>query len=240
MSHTPEIRINATTHFEKNIPGIFAEDMYVIGPSLRNSFKHGLWGTPSTFTFDIETSYTARDTNQDRSNEFFSRSLKLNFGESIKLLKFGSTNIKLRQDFRSYYDKALDTKTFTIFANQLIGLNRNRTISLIGNIDITSAETKQNSTNTYMLRGDYLHPRLLGSWELQTALSFLGTDTKEQSDIRGFETNISYEMEWRRKFMRDFEFALNYNYTINSSKDESNFSYDKHVVAFELQYIPKF
>ena len=47
-------------------------------------------------------------------------------------------------------------------------------------------------------------------------------------------------MEWRRKFYKEFEFAFNYNYAINSSKDEDNFSYDKHIVAFEFQYIPKF
>jgi len=240
ITHTPEIRVNYTTHFEKNIPGIIAEDMYVIGPSFRNSIKHNLWGRPSNFIFDIETSYTGKDVNQDRSNEFFSRSLKLNIGESFQFLKFGSTSIKFRQDSRSYFDSSLDSKTSTFFVNQIIGLQNNRTISLIGNADFTTTETKVNSTNTYMLRADYLHPKLIGSWELQTALTFLGTDTKEQSDIRGFETNISYEMEWRRKFMKEFEFAMNYNYSKNNSKDEANFSYDKHIVSFELQYIPRF
>ena len=69
-----------------------------------------------------------------------------------------------------------------------------------------------------MFRTDYLHPKLIGNWELQTALTFLGTDTKEQSDIRGFETNISYEMEWIAKILKDFEFAVNYNYSVNSSR----------------------
>ena len=238
--HTPEIRINYTTHFEKNIPTIYAEDMFVVGPSLRNSFQHKLWGRPSSFSFDIETSYTAKDVNQDQSTEYFSRSLKLNIGESLKILKYGSTNFKLRQDFRNYFDSSLDSKTFTLFVNQLVGLKNNRTISLIANADFTSTNTSLNDTNSYMLRADYLHPKLIGNWELQTALTFLGRDTLEQSEIRGFETNISYEMEWRRKFYKEFEFAFNYNYAINSSKDKENFSYDKHVIALELQYIPKF
>ena len=240
VTHTPEMRINTISHFEKNIPGIYGEDTYLIGPSIRNSIKHNFWGIPSNFIFDIETSYIARDTNQDHNNEFFSRSLKLNIGENLKILNFGSTNIKLRQDFRSYFDSRLDTKTFTFFVNQLISLRNNRTISLIGNADFTTAETALNSTNSYMARADYLHPRLLGNWELQTAMTILGTDTKEQSEIRGFETNISYEMEWRRKFFKEFEFAINYNYSINNSKDKENFSYDKHIIALELQYIPNF
>ena len=240
ISHTPELRINYTTHFEKNIPSIYSEDMYVIGPSLRNSIKHHLWGTPSNFSFDIETSYTAKDYDQDKTNEYFSKSLKLNIGESAKVFKFGRTSLKLRQDFRSYYDSALDTTTFTLFANQIVGLSNNRTISLILNGDFTSSETESNSTNTYMLRTDYLHPKFFKLWELQTALTILGTDTKAQSETRGFETNISYEMEWRRKFKKEFEFAINYNYSVNNSKDEDNFSYDKHVFAVEFQYIPNF
>lgn len=240
FTHTPELRINYITHFEKNIPGIYSEDMYVIGPSLRNSFKHKVWnGNNSTFNFDVETSYTAKDTNHDHSNEFFSRAVKLNVGENLHLLPFGDTNIKFRQDFRNYYDSTLNTKTFTFFINQLMSLQNNRTVSLIINADLTTADTSINSINSYMLRVDYLHPNLIGKWELQTALSFLGTDTKEQSATRGFETNITYEMEWRRKFMQDFEFALNYNYSINNSKDEVNFSYDKHLISFEIQYIPK-
>ena len=240
LTHTPEVRINYATHFETNIPTIYSEDSYTIGPSFRNAYKHKLWGRQSTFVFDLETSYTAKDYNQDKSKEFFNRSIKFNIGENIKFLKFGSTNFKLRQDYRTFFDESLNSKTFTIFVNQLINLQGNRTVSLIANGDFTSADTSVNSTNSYMLRTDYLHPNLIGSWELQTALTFLGTDTQEQSDIRGFETNISYEMEWRRKFFNDFEFAVNYNYMVNSSKDEANFSYDKHLFALELQYIPRF
>ena len=165
--------------------------------SFRNAYKHSL-GTKSTFVFDLETSYTAKDHNQDKSREFFSRSIKLNIGENIKFLKFGSTNFKFRQDFRTFFAKSLNSRTSTIFVNQLINLKDSKTISLIANADFTISDTSANSTNSYMFRTDYLHPKLIGNWELQTALTFLGTDTQEQSDIRGFETNISYEMSEKK------------------------------------------
>ena len=240
FTHTPELRLNYITHFERNIPSIYAEDSFSIAPSFRNSFKHHFAGVPSQFLFDVETSYNLRDYNSDLSNEYFSKSIKLNFGESFNFFNIGGTSLKFRYDIRNYYDSNLDSTTLTFFTNQLFNLSNNRTISIILNADLTSVEADINSTNAYLFRIDYLHPSIIDKWELQTALNFLGTDTKAQSSTRGFETNISYEMEWRRKFLKDFEFALNYNYALNNSKDTTNYQYDKHVIGLELQYTPTF
>ena len=192
--HTPELRLNYDYYAEQNVPNIALNDQYMIAPSLRNSFEHEWFGKKSAFIFDIETSYTARNLASDGTMKFFSRGLKLNIGDSYNFSKFGRTNFKFRRDYRTFFDSSLNSSTNTIFINQFFKLKDNKTISLIANADFTSVKDSTNDANSYMLRADYIAPKSFYKGDIQAGLTFLATDTLEQSATRGTEISLSPEI----------------------------------------------
>ena len=101
-------------------------------------------------------------------------------------------------------------------------------------MDMTSVEDSVNDANSYMLRADYIAPNILYKGDLQAGLTFLATDTLEQSSTRGTEIMISPELEWRRTFNKYFEVALQYYYTNNTSKSDA-LTYDQHILSFEIE-----
>ena len=235
FTHNPELRFDYRHHFERNVSAIISNDNYIISPSFRNSFEHQLLGYKTRASFDIESSYTVQDINGTNKKSYFSKSVKFNFGNNFKFTKLGDTIIKYRYDIRQFKDSTLDTRTNTLFINQLLTLPNDKIVSVIANADFASVtNTPENNTNTYMLRADYIQKQAFWKGDLQAAFTLLLTDTLENSATRGIEKNFGPEIEFRKGVFKNLEVALQYNYNKNTSDLDAN-NYDNHVISLEFE-----
>jgi tetratricopeptide (TPR) repeat protein len=232
---TPEVKLSNTYHGEREQAAVFQNDAYSINPALRTSVDHMMFGKRFTLSGDLEYSYNGKDVNSNKNRVFNTESITYNIGENFKYFKIGDSTVKFKFKDAKNRDSSLDSKTFSINLFQNFNLPGKKVILLAANMDFLNSETENNSTNTYLLRADYISKHRILGLNYKPALALTVTDTKLQQSTRGYETTINPTLKIFRKIMKKFEFSLQYGYTKNISKAKATNDYQKQTVTFDLE-----
>ncbi len=230
---TPELKLGNGHYLERNDSAIYTNDYYSITAALNNKYEHMLFSNKASTVFNFDYKYNERDRLSKKEYIFNNRTLTFTLGEYFKYFKVGESRVKLRRKIYKSYVKSSDSNSWILTLNQNFSLPSRQLLIFLVNADFTSAETKVNSTNSYLLRGDYILP---GIWKRISLNPFLGitlTDTKLQDSSRGFEKTYNSGLKAYRHFLKIIKVELQYSFSKKTSKDKVNQSYTKHVVGLE-------
>jgi hypothetical protein len=186
---------------------------------------------------DLDFSSNYKDWKVSHQQKYFSKTYGVSIGEQFSLLKSGETYFKVKASDYSDETKTGNSKTFSFSVDQYFSLREGQNL-LITTLDISQLGYSVNKTlnsDTYLVRVVYLFFEIIPTYTLQTVFSASVTDTKKQRPVKGHEVNLSPSIELAKTITDKIRLALNYNFTKNSSKQETS-SYKKHLLGLELGY----
>ena len=235
---TPELELRKSIHSEREKPKVYKNDSHSIDLGIENSFEHFLFGRPSSFLLEWDYQNNARDRNEQKDVSKYAQAHTLSFGEKFQFFNFGKTTFKLKyKDYETYHDPDNDNKTYSLSLNQIGYILSGKIWSFFFQTDlIDNYNNDAYSTNSYLVRGDYIHTNLFFQTNLNLALTVALTDTKQQKSTRGTEKRYSPSLTFSRRIGKNFSLSASFEYTKNISKDKENYQYSKNVAGMELSY----
>ena len=115
-------------------------------------------------------------------------------------------------------------------------------ILFVLNVDDTNSEIETSSTGSYLLRTDYLGPKVYKDIKFNAAFALTLTDTKLQKSSRGIEKTynptVKLSMPVKLTALNEFlqgKCDLKYGFTKKSSKLPVSYAYTKHTITLEFQ-----
>lgn len=233
----PEAKFKNTEHGDRTTSAVFKNDAYNVSGGFKSSHHHKLFGQRASFLFNVNHSYVAQDYDSTKTRSFFSRDTTFTIGEKFKFFSFGNTSVKIKyKDYYGYLD-TLHKRTNTFTMDQLIITKGGKLVILLFNADFSDHYNNlTQSTNTYLIRADWLAPNFWPKYTLNLAFALTVTDTKLQKATRGTEKTYNPSVKITKDVNDHLSFTVGYSYTKNSSLDTTNFDYKKHVTNFELKY----
>lgn len=233
---SPEARISFTEHTDQSSPEVYQNDSLVINTNLKNKFEHKFKERPASFIFDIDYSRTSRDWKQTKNRDFYASAITYIFGESVSYFDFGDTAFKIKRKNYNGENTAISNHTTSLSLDQTVFLPTQHL--LIGLMDMSFIDNYNNattSTNTYLLRFDYIIPEVFPQYTLGVALATTLTDTKEQKASRGIEISYNPSLDLSKEISQKAKIGINYDFTKTKSKNTS-FSYSKNVLTTEFRF----
>lgn len=231
----PSLRINNKKHAESSEASVFQNDSYDLKVGGVFKFEHKVKDQPASFAIGLDHKYIARDRLQQKSKIFYARSTTLSFAETLRLNSYGDTTLRFKyKDYNAYTD-SLNNTTMTLAADQIIILPDGTLFIAVVNADFISVEQERDSTNAYLFRVDHLRPNFISNFTLSAGLGITLLDTKEQSVTRGTEKTINPSFKLIKKLTNDLSMQITYDYTKNTSDDESRYAYTKHVTGLRFR-----
>jgi tetratricopeptide (TPR) repeat protein len=232
---TPFLRLSNTYHMDRENGTVHQNDTHTWSTGFKTTHEHKLFNRQANSIFDLNYTYTGRDTNQRKDNQFFARDLNFTIGERVRFFGFGPTTFKYSYKDYTGYIATIDNRTHTISVDQIKGLSSGNLLIVLFNASfIEQVNNPSGSTNNYLTRVDYLIPEILPTYTLSYALSVSFLDTKLQKATRGIEKSITPTVELRKSINSHLSASLGYDFTRNISKNKTSFDYKKHVVRFQL------
>jgi len=232
--HTPSIRLRNTYNTDRQTPTVYQNDTMNITGNLNNSYEHTFLGKQASALFNISHTYIGRDHFQIKHKSYFSRATAVYIGEKFNFFNSGPTTIKLKYKDYKAYDHTLNNKTKSISLQQIKAMANNHMLLILAQYDdIYRYNLPYKSTASYLLRFDYLTPNIWNGFTLNTSLSTMFLDTKQQTN-RGLEKTITPSIELRRKVGKYLNTTLGFDFTRNISKDKQNYDYTKHIIRFQI------
>lgn len=233
----PELKFTWKKHTDRDTADIYKNDAYSILPAIRNSYEHKLFNKKSSFLFDLEYSYNERDVNSTKELVFDNRSWTLVFGEKFDLFPQGGTTVKVKR--KEFLSNTLtsNSRTLTVNALQIFKLPGGKLLIGTVNMDFANSyNNKTNSTNAYLLRGDFSWSKIYEKYDFDASLAITFTDTRAQSTTRGLEKSFNPTFSLSRKFLNKLiEVQATYDLTSKYSRDKVNYDYTKHVFSVDLE-----
>jgi len=233
---SPEIRITQAQHSDRSSPEVYQNDSFLINANLKNKLEHQFKNQPASLLFDLEFSQVNKDWNQKKKKELYASSLAFSIGESFNLFSFGETTLKLK--YKNYKGENTDisNKTTSLSVDQTYYLPKQQLLIFLFDFSsIDNFNLKSSSTDTYLLRFDYILPEIFPDYTLSIALATTVTDTKQQKEARGTEMNYNPSIEVSKQIGSNMKTSLTYDMTKSKSKT-SSYAYDKSSLALEFQY----
>jgi tetratricopeptide (TPR) repeat protein len=230
------LRLNWDYYLDRENSDIYQNDSFSIAPSFNGMFRNYIFNNPGELLVGVDYNYSMRDFEAKDQLSYYGQSATFFIGEKFSLFDFGKSVFKFKTKLFYSYDKTLDSKTFTLFFNQYYSKLISKMLLFTFNADFSFVEDSSLSTNSFMLRCDYIHPKFYHSRVvLHSGLGVSFTDTKEQSSTRGVETNLSPFTKVSYNFNKYINVSGKYTYTKNISKNKTVYDYSKHVALFELE-----
>lgn len=233
---SPEIRANFSQNSDQDNSEVYQNDAFTINANLKNKYEHNVHALPASFLFDIEYGKIFKDWKQRHARESYADTLTFGIGEAFNYFSFGDTSFKFK--WKNFYgeNETISNHTISFSGDQTIILpNQHLLITLLQADFIDNFNNPSSSTNTYLMRIDYLISDLIPKYTLGLALATTITDTKEQKVSRGFESTINPSMDFSKEINNQMKISINYDFTKNKSK-LSSYDYKKHVFSTELRY----
>lgn len=233
---SPDIRVVYTQYSDAKNATVYQNNSYLITYALRNRWEHTLWQKPASFLFDIERNYTARDKNKEKKRTKYATSQSFMFGEKFRFFGVGETTLKYKyKDYTAYLD-TLNNKTTTFSLDQTIFTKNQHLIIVLFSADfVDTYNATSNSTDSYLIRLDYLIPEIMPQYTLGFSLTSTFLDTKEQSSTRGIEKTFAAALDVTRDITNNLKANFNYELTQSTSKSET-YEYKKSVFLTEIKY----
>lgn len=234
-TYTPLLRLSNTYHMDRENGTVHQNDTHTWTLGMNGTHEHKLYDRQANAIFNFDYTYTGRDTNQRKDNQFFARALNFTLGERVRFFGFGPTTFKYSYKDYQGYIATINNKTHTFSVDQIKGLSSGNLLILLFNASFIDQYNNPNaSTNNYLTRVDYLMPEIMPTYTLSYALSVSLLDTKAQKATRGTEKSITPTVELRKSINSHLSASLGYDFTKNISKDKTSFDYKKHIVRFQL------
>lgn len=233
---SPEARINFIQHTDQDSPEVYQNDSFSINTNLRNKYEHTVNAKPASLLFDVEYSKNYKDWTQKHSREPYANSLAFGIGELFSHFSFGDTSFRFKRKSFTGEIPSISNTTISLSADQTVFLpNQNLLIALLEADLVDNFNNTSTSTNSYLLRFDYLIPEIMPKYTLALALATTITDTKEQNAARGTELLLNPSIDLSKEIKENLKISINYDYTKSKSK-QSDYSYQKNVFTTELRY----
>lgn len=236
FSFFPEAKLNYTYHTDRDQSAVYKNDNYNIMPALRTYYEYTLFNGMATHLFDFDYGYNARDVYLKKDLTFNSRTYTFMLGEKLNLTKMGETIIRLKRKYFYSYTELSDSETSTLGLEQTLNFPGGYTLMIVNTNDISLVRNDQQNTNTYVLRLDFITPRIM-DWVTPT-ISFGTTynDPIKQKETRGLEKQYNPGLKLTRGLGK-LRINGKYDYTRNISKDKSAYDYTKSVYGLEFEYL---
>lgn len=134
-------------------------------------------------------------------------------------------------------DESINNTTVEFSADQTLALrNQNLLILMFDGSKIDNYNNTSMSTNTYLVRLDYIIPEVFIQHTLDLAIAETLTDPRAQMASRGYETTLNPSVDLSRDINPNTKISVNYDFSDNKSKS-SDYTYQKHVISMELKYV---
>lgn len=233
---SPEARFTFTEHSDQSTPEVYTNDSFVMNFSLKNKYEHTLNNLPASLLFDVDYTHTLKDWKMKKKRDFYAKSINFTVGESFSFFDIGDTTVRVKRKNYDGENTAISNHTTTLSADQIFFLPiHHLLIALFEASFIDNFNNKTTSTDTYLLRFDYIVPQVMPLYTLGLALGTTMTDTKDQKATRGTELSWNPSVDLARELGENSKISVNYDYTKSKSKD-ANYSYNKHVFTTEYRY----
>lgn len=233
---SPEARLTFTQHTNQSSPEVYQNDSFVMNAALKNKYEHKVKELPASFLFDIDYSHVFKDWQAKKKKEFYAKSFTFTLGESFSYFDIGDTTLKIKRKNYDGKDTSISNHTTSISADQTFFFStQHLLIALFDASFIDNYNNSATSTNTYLLRFDYIMPEIIPQYTLGLAMASTLTDTKEQKTTRGTELTLNPSVDLARDLSANSRISVNYDFTKNKSND-ANYSYRKHVFTTEYRY----
>lgn len=233
---SPEARINFIQHSDQDSSEVYQNDSYSINTNLKNKYEHTFRGQPASAIFDIEYGKTNKDWNARHKREAYANTTTFTIGEAFNYFSIGDTTLKVKRKKFAAENTSISNNTTIISADQLASFaNQHLLIGLFEADLVDNFNATSTSTNTYLLRFDYLIPEIMPKYTLGLAMATTITDTLEQKASRGTELTLNPSVDLSKEINQKMKISVNYDFTKNKSKS-SSYSYQKNVFSTEFRY----
>jgi hypothetical protein len=157
-------------------------------------------------------------------------------GQKMKIFSVGDSSIKFKKKFYRAYATNLYNDTTTVAIDQVSLLPNKHLLIALLSIDLTDNFNDTNeSTDSYLLRFDYLAPNILPDITLSGSFSTTFLDTLAQSATRGTEITYAPGIKVAKKTSKNMKVTLAYDYSKKTS-DSIDKEYTQHVTTFQFKY----
>lgn len=233
---SPDLRVNFIEHGDQDSPEVYQNDSLSINSSLKNKFEHKAFSQPASLLFDLEFGKTNKDWKQKHSREAYATTFSFGVGEAFSFFNFGDTSLKLKRKTFTGENESISNHTTSFSGDQTVYFsNQHLLIALLEASSIDNFNNTSSSTDTLLLRLDYLIPEILPKYTLGMALSTTITDTKEQEALRGTEVTINPSIDLSKEINKQMKISVNYDFTKTNSK-LSDYDYKKSVFSTEFRF----
>lgn len=234
----PVLSYEFKKHTNRDSEPVKTQDSFDVTPGLRNSFEHKAFNNPASFIFDITYNYSGRYRADTNNKSFYSRYLNFSIGEKFKFFSKGETSFKVKfKDLKSNSEN-LHSKTKSFAFDQVYLTLRGNIILFLMSYDaMDTYNNTSSSTNTTLLRFDFINPTLLPNINLHfgASMSFIDYVDAAESTSRGVEKTFTPMIKLTKKVTKKLKFSVAYEYTKNTSLKEA-YKYTKHVTTSALKY----
>jgi hypothetical protein len=235
---TPSLGLNIKSHTNRDAATVKSEDSYDISPAIKTSLEHKAFNAPASLFLNIDYNYSSKYKTALERKAFNSRSTTYTVGEKFKFFSVGDTSFKFKYKDLSSYTKSLFNKTTSLSIDQLY-LTKSSTIFMFL-LSYDSLDTYNNlktSTDSTLLRVDYIHPNILPTitMHIGASVNFVSYTDASESTTRGTEKTFTPSIKLTKKVNDKLKFSIGYNYTKNSSL-AANYDYSKHVTTSSIKY----
>ncbi|PIK15261.1 tetratricopeptide repeat protein [Halobacteriovorax sp. JY17] len=234
----PELGMSVKNHTNRDSDTVKSEDAYDISPTLNMSYEHKAFSNPASLFFNIDYNYNGKYKTALARKAFYSRSTTYTFGEKFKFFTKGDTSLKFKYKDLSSHTTTLFNKTTSFSVDQLY-LTSNSTIFmfLLSYDSLDTYNNQKNSTDSTLMRVDYINPNILPKITLHigASMTFVSYTDANESSIRGTEKTFTPSIKLTKKISNHLKFSVGYNYTKNSSL-KADYNYTKHVTSSSIKY----
>ncbi|WP_127717250.1 tetratricopeptide repeat protein [Halobacteriovorax sp. HLS] len=235
---SPETSLDYKKHTNRESINVKTQDSFDLGAGLNNSYEHKLFNNPASLLFDINYNYSGRYRADTNENSFYSRYMSYSLGEKFKYFTKGDTTFKVKYKDLISKTKDQNAKTTGFSADQTyLTLRGNILLFLLSYDSMDTYNNPKNSTNTTLLRFDFINPTLFPNITLLmgASMSFIDYVDPTESLTRGVEKTFTPVIKLTKKVTKKLKFTVSYEYTKNTSL-KSDYQYTKHVTTSALKY----
>jgi hypothetical protein len=233
---SPEARFIYTKYANQSDSDVYQNDAFTFNAALKNKYEHTIKDLPASLIFDFDYAYTQKDWHAQKKKEYYANSKTLTLGESFSYFAIGDTTLRIKRRIYDGANSDISNHTTSINGDQTFFLKNHHLLLAFAEASfIDNYNSEETSTNTYMVRFDYIIPEIRPLYTLDIALATTMTDTKEQKSTRGTEMSWNPSIDFARDLNSNARISLNYDFTKNTS-DSTSYAYSKHVITAEFRY----
>lgn len=235
---TPELRLKYKNHTNNESDAVKGQNSYDVNSALNTSLEHKAFNSPASLMFDISYNYSSKHNLDLDRKSFYSRYVDYSLGEKFKFFSKGETTFKVKLKDLKSKTESLHSKTVTFQADQnYVTLKGNIFLFLLSYDSLDAYNDEKNSTNSTLLRVDFINPTILPNINLHlgTSLTLIDYVDADESTKRGVEKTITPLVKMTKKVTKNLKFSIGYEYTKNISKQD-DFKYSKHVTTSTIKY----